>query len=66
MVSLLITLLVACLIAGIIYWIVGLLPIPAPFKNIVMAVLGLILVLWLISYFFGGSFPENWHWRGRP
>ena len=49
------------IIASIVYWIVSLIPLPQPFKNIVLAVLGLILLLWLLSYF--GIVGDSWHLR---
>lgn len=57
MASVLVTLLIALVIASIVYWIVSMIPLPQPFKNIVLAVLGLIFLLWLLSYFgiFGDS-----------
>jgi nitrate reductase NapE component len=60
----LITLLVAVLVAAIIYWIVTLIPFPpGPFKNIVLAILGLIFIVWLLQT--TGVFGDlGWH-RGR-
>ena len=49
MISLLITVLVVALVFGICVWIVQLLPIPAPWGNVVLAILGLILLLWIIE-----------------
>jgi hypothetical protein len=46
----LITLLVAVIVAGILYWIVTLLPLPQPFKNIAICILLLIFLLWLLSF----------------
>jgi hypothetical protein len=45
----LVTLLVAVVVAAIVYWIVTLIPLPQPFKNIILAVLGLIFVLWILQ-----------------
>jgi hypothetical protein len=41
----LITLLVAVIVAGILYWIVQLMPMPQPFKNIAICILLLIFAL---------------------
>jgi hypothetical protein len=54
----LITLLVAVIVAGILYWIVQLMPIPQPFKNIAICILLLIFALWLLS--FVGVMPHGW------
>lgn len=52
-ISLVITVLVLAIVFGLIYWIVGLLPIAQPFKNIVLAIIGLIFVLYLLGAAFG-------------
>ena len=57
MISLLIGLLVLCLIIGVVFYIIGLFPIPAPFGNIVRAIVALIFLLILLNYIgvFGGG-----------
>ena len=55
MLNLLLTLLILCLVFGIVYWIVGLLPIPAPFNNIVLAIVGIIFLIYLLSMLFGAA-----------
>jgi hypothetical protein len=57
----LVTLLVAVVVAAIVYWIVTLIPLPPPFKNIVLAILGLIFVLWILQA--SGVFGDI-GWRG--
>ena len=54
MLSLLVTLLVLCIIGGLIFWLLQYLPIPQPFRNIVYFILIIIFVVILISIFFGG------------
>ncbi len=54
MISLLITLIVFCIVAGLIYWLLTMLPLPEPFKMIVMCAFILILILLLIGFLFGG------------
>ena len=58
-ISLLINILILCIIGGIVYWIVTLLPLPQPFKNIAIIVVLLIFLLvalaWLTGY--GGHGP---------
>ena len=49
--SILIALLIFCLIAGVVYYLIGLLPIPEPFGMIVRVVLILIAIVWLIERF---------------
>jgi hypothetical protein len=51
--GLLVTLLIFVLIAGVIYWIITLIPFPQPFKNIALAILGIIAVIWLIGLMTG-------------
>jgi hypothetical protein len=52
----LIQLLVFVIVAGLIYWLLTLLPIPEPFKNIVMVIFIVICIVWLIGTLTGG-FP---------
>jgi hypothetical protein len=60
----LITLLVAVLVAAIIYWIVTLIPFPpGPFKNIVLAILGLIFIVWILQW--TGVFGDTAWFNGR-
>jgi hypothetical protein len=51
MISLLITLLIVLIVAAVVFWIIGLLPIPQPWLNIIRAVIGLILLIWILMYF---------------
>ena len=50
MISVLISLLVFLLVAGIIFYIIGLLPIPQPWLNIARAICALIILLILLNY----------------
>jgi hypothetical protein len=52
----LVDLLIIALVAGLIYWLLTLLPIPQPFKNVVMAIFIVICIIWLLGAAFG-SFP---------
>ena len=54
MISLLITLIVFCIVAGLVYWLLTLLPLPDPFKTIIIVAFILILILVLLGMFFGG------------
>ena len=56
--NLLISLLVFALVAGLIYWLLTILPIPEPFRKFVMAVFVVLCIIWLIGTFFGG-FPMS-------
>jgi hypothetical protein len=49
MISLLISLLIFCLIAGLIWWVVGLLPLPPPFRTVLMVVLAVIFIIYLLE-----------------
>ncbi len=61
MISLLISVIICCLLIAFFYWIVTLLPIPQPFKNIVIALVALIIFL---AFFAGGGHEWMGHrWR---
>lgn len=55
--TLLLGLLFACIVCGLFYWIVSLLPIPSPFKRIAQVACALFLLAWILhagcSYGFG-------------
>jgi len=48
MISLLITILVICLIFGLIWWVISLIPIPAPFGQVARVIVAVIFCIWLI------------------
>lgn len=54
MIELLITIIIFCVIAGLLYWLVSLLPLPAPFPVIIQVCVILIVVLLLLGIVFGG------------
>ena len=54
MLSLLITLLVVLIIAAVVFWIISLLPVPQPWLNIFRAIVGLIVLIWLLMYLVPG------------
>lgn len=54
--DILISLIVALIVFGLIYWAIGLLPIPQPIKNIINVLCILVLVLYLLG-FLGGYSP---------
>lgn len=58
MIALLINLLILCLVFGLIYWVVGMLPIAQPFKNVVLVILAIILILILLGMI--GVLPGDW------
>lgn len=49
----LVSLLIIVIVAGLVYWIVSLMPLPQPFKQIAMVLCALILLLWVLGLFFG-------------
>lgn len=49
MISLLVTLFIVLVIAAIVYWVISILPIPANFKWIFYAILGLIVIIYLLA-----------------
>lgn len=54
MISLLVSILVLLIIGGLIYWVLGMLPLPAPVMQIAKVVLAVILILILVGMLFGG------------
>lgn len=50
MISILITLLVVCIVAAVVFWIISLLPLPAPWGRVAQAIVGLILLIWLLMW----------------
>jgi hypothetical protein len=50
MISLLVTLLILVLVAGVAFWIISLLPIPAPWLNVAKAIVAIIVLIYLLSY----------------
>lgn len=64
MLGLLVNLLILALIMGLCYWVITIIPLPEPFKTVVMVVFGIICVIVLISLLVGGfSFPYAGHER---
>ncbi len=60
LVSLLVTLLIGGLILWLLLFVIGLIPLPEPFKQIATVIVYVIAVIWLISLllpFAGHSFP---------
>jgi hypothetical protein len=53
MITFLIFILILCLVFGVLAWVIQQLPIPAPFGNIALAVLGLIFILIIIGVLLG-------------
>jgi len=60
--SILITLIILIIVFGLIWWLVGILPIPQPFKNVVIAILAVIGIIYLlgVAFGFGGFQPVRW------
>jgi hypothetical protein len=48
MLSILISILVMCLIFGLIWWIISLIPLPPPFSRVAQVVIAVIFCIWLI------------------
>lgn len=59
MLGILITLVILCLILGLIWWACDMLPIPAPLKMIIHVAIVLVAVIYLIGLLTGGvSLPR--------
>lgn len=60
MIELLITLIIFCIVGGLLYWLVTLLPLPAPFAKIIQVAVILICILMVLGVMFGAvSVPFN-------
>lgn len=53
MINLLVSLLILAIVAGLLWWAITMLPLPAPFAQIVRVVFVLIIVLVLLGVLFG-------------
>lgn len=61
--SLLITLLVFCIVAALVWYILGILPLPPVFKQVVTAIIVVIGCLFLINLLLGYSGHSVVRWR---
>jgi len=48
MVSVLFTILIMCLIFGLIWWVLGVIPLPQPFLRVAQVVVAVLFCIWLI------------------
>ena len=55
MISMLVTVIVLCIVFGLLYYLVNLLPLPDPFGTILRVCVILICILVVLSIFFGGG-----------
>lgn len=60
MIDILISLIIFCIITGLLYYLVMLLPLPAPFKTVIQVAFILIAIVILLSYL-GGYLPYSHH-----
>lgn len=51
------SILVLVIVMGLVWWIIGLLPLPEPMKQIVLVVLTVICLIYLLSLLFGMAAP---------
>lgn len=56
LIPLLVQLLIGGLVVYAVYWFIGMLALPEPFKKIVMVVIAIIALLWLLGLFGLGSY----------
>lgn len=54
MIEMLFTIIVFCIVAGLIWWLVTLLPLPEPFPTVIRVCVVVILILILLGMLFGG------------
>jgi hypothetical protein len=50
MISLLVSLLIICLVAGLVLWIISLIPLPPPWGRVAQAIVALIILIVLINW----------------
>lgn len=63
MIDLLVTILVFAIVAGLLYWLVSMLPIPEPFGTIIKVCAVLICILVVLGFAFGGvDMPRVRRW----
>ena len=55
LVSLLITVAVFCLVAYVIFWLMGYLGAPEPIRKVVVVVMVLIAIIWILTNFLPGT-----------
>ena len=60
MIELLIQIVILCIVFGLVYYIVTLLPLPDPFKRIAMIAVLIIFILILLYSFIGGGPVVRW------
>jgi hypothetical protein len=51
------SLLVMVIVLGLIYWLITMLPLPPPFKNIALVIIVVICLIYLLGILFGGFAP---------
>ena len=61
LIGFLIDVIVFCIIGGLVYYIVSLMPLPEPFKTILVCAVLLILLLVLVGTLMGGGPPIFYH-----
>ena len=54
MIESLVSVLILCLVLGLIIWVIRILPIPEPFGSVAQAIVALIFVIWLLGFLLGG------------
>jgi hypothetical protein len=63
MIGMLITLLVLCLIFGLIWYLIGILPVPQPFKNVILIIMVIIAIIVLLSFVPGVPWSHGAYWN---
>ena len=63
MIGLLFTVIIFCIVAGLIWWLVTLLPLPEPFPTVIRVCVVVMLILILLGMLFGGVDVPRLHLR---
>jgi hypothetical protein len=56
-ISILISLIILCLVVGVIFWLLTMLPVPQPFLNVIKVCIVLICLIWLLTMLGGYTHP---------
>lgn len=65
MINVLVELIIFCIVGGLLYYLVTLLPLPEPFMTVVRVAVIIIFILIVLSMFFGGAtyLPHLGRWQ---
>jgi len=59
-VGVLVSLLVLVIVVGLVFWLVNMLPLPAPWKSVVQVIMIIIVIIVLLQFFLGAPISRSW------